>query len=223
MKGSSLYHQSETIFIIQILKKIFTMKTSTLSLALVLMTTLSFSTMFAATLPVEDITIGKTTESISVNWKNMTQQTIHVKILNAKQEVVLEEMVQNQTEFIKQYVVSDFQNGEYNLVISKKSNRITQPFSIQKGALILSGMDKKITYFPILSQKNNQFNVSVFLGYSGTITVKVLDEDKNKIFAQSFTNVSMLHKRFSLNNVADGMYKVEITAGDETFYYSIVK
>jgi hypothetical protein len=84
-------------------------------------------------------------------------------------------------------------------------------------------MDKKVTYFPVLKQKNNQFDVSVFLGYSGMITVNVIDENKNKIFAQSFTDVSMLHKRFSLNNAADGLYKVEVIAGDETFYYSIVK
>ena len=199
------------------------MKTSTLSLALVLMTTLSFSTMFAATLPVEDITIANTTKSISVNWENLTQQTIHVKIINTLQEVVMEETVKNQTEFIKQYNVSDLQNGQYKMVITKKSSRITQPFIIQNGALALSERDRKVTYFPVLSQKNNQFDVSVFLGYSGTITVNVLDEDKNKIFAHSFTDVSMLHKRFSLNNAADGLYKVEVIAGDETFYYSIVK
>jgi hypothetical protein len=199
------------------------MKTIKYYFAIVLMTTLSISTMFAATLPVEDIIIGNTPESISVNWDNLTQQTIHVKIVNANQEIVKEEIVKNQTEFVKKYEVSTFLNGAYNLVITKKSSRITQPFSIRNGTLSLKESDKKVTYFPVISQKGNQFDVSVFLDYSGAITVNLLDENKNKIFTQTYDNASTLHKRYNLNNIAEGMYKVEVITGDETFYYSFVK
>jgi transposase len=199
------------------------MKLHKISPAFALVAILSISTMFANTLPVEDIIIGNTMQSISVNWDNLTQQTIHVKILNASQEVVMQESVKNQTEFMKQYQVSGLSNGHYNLVITKKSSRITQPFSIQNGKLSLSETDRKVTYLPIFSQKNNQFDVSVFLGYSGIVSVNVLDESKNKIFTHTYTDVSILHKRFSLDSVAEGMYKVEVIAGDETFYYSIVK
>jgi hypothetical protein len=199
------------------------MKTNTISLAFALVATLSISTLFATTLPVEDIIIGNTTASISINWNNLTQQTIHVKILNARQEVVMEESVKNQTEFINQYPVSDLPNGSYSLVITQKGRRITQPFSIQNGALKLSETDKKVKYFPVFSSKNNQFDVSVFLNYSGMIAVNVLDENKNKIFTQTFDNVSILHKRFSLDSAAEGLYKIEVMAGDEMFYFSMVK
>jgi hypothetical protein len=199
------------------------MKTHSISLAFALVATLSISTLFATTLPVEDIIIGNTTASISINWNHLTQQTIHVKILNARQEVVMEESVKNQTEFINQYLVSDLPSGQYNLVITQKGRRITQPFSIQHGALNLSETDRKVKYFPVFTQKNNQFDVSVFLSYSGTIAVNVLDEDKNKIFTRTFDNVSILHKRFSLDTAAEGLYKIEVMAGDETFYFSMVK
>jgi hypothetical protein len=199
------------------------MKANFIFLAFALVATLFISPLLATTLPVEDIHIGNTTESISINWDNLTQQTIHVKILNTGQEVVMEESVKNQTEFIKQYHVSDLPSGAYSLVITKKGSRITQPFSIQHGALKLSETDRKVKYFPVFSQKNNQFDVSVFLGYSGTIAVNVLDEGKNKIFTQTFDNVSILQKRFSLNSAAEGLYKIEVVAGDETFYFSMVK
>jgi hypothetical protein len=199
------------------------MKKYTFSFVSALVATLSFSTLFATTLPVEDIIIGNSKESISVNWNNLSQQIIHVKILNANQEVVMEESVKNQAEFVKQFHVTDLQNGFYNLVITKKGSRIVQPFSIQCGTLSLSEKDKKVKYFPVFSQKNNQFDVSVFLGYSGTVSVNVLDEDKNTIFTKSYDNVSMLHKRFSLDSAAEGQYKVEVIAGDETFYFSMVK
>lgn len=199
------------------------MKTYTFFLALVLSTTFSISTMFANTLPVEDITIGNTTESITINWDNPTQQTIHVKIIDARQEIIMEETVKNQTDFMKYYPIADLQNGHYNLVITNRSNRITQPFSIENGTLNLSETDRKVKYIPAVSQKNNVFDVSVFLGYSGTITVNLIDEDKNKIFTQTYTNTSILHKRYNLANTAEGNYKVEVIAGDETFYYSIVK
>jgi hypothetical protein len=199
------------------------MKKHLISLAIALVAILSTSTMFATTLPFEDIIIGNTTESISVNWGNLTHQTIHVKIVNARQEVVMEEVVKNQTEFMKQYHVTALPSGCYNLVITQKSSIITQSFSLLHGALSLSEADRKVKYLPVFSQKNNQFAISVFLGYSGTITVNVLDADKNKIFTQTYDNVSILHKRFSLDSTADGMYKVAVIVGDETFYYSIVK
>jgi hypothetical protein len=199
------------------------MKKYTFSLAFALVATLSFSTLFATALPVEDIIIANSTESISVNWDNLSQQTIDVKILNAQQEVVVQESVTNQTEFVKQYHAADLQDGAYNLVITQKGSRITQPFSVQNGALSLSEKDRKVKFFPVFSQKNNQFDVSVFLGYSGTVSVNVLDEAQNTIFTQTYDNVSILHKRFSLDTAADGLYKVAVVAGDETFYYSMLK
>ena len=199
------------------------MKNYTIFIALVLMTNLSISNLFATALPLEDITIGNTTESIFVNWNNLNQQTIHVKIVTANQEVVIDETVKNQTELMKQYNVSTLENGSYNLVITKKNSRITQPFSIENGQLKLSENDKKVKYLPVFTQKNNQFDVNVFLGYVGTITVNVFDEDQHTVFTQAYTDVSFLHKRFSLNNTAEGVYKIAVTAGDETFYYTFIK
>ena len=199
------------------------MKTHTIFLALVLSASFSISTLFANALPVEDIKIGNTTESITVNWDNLTQQTIHVKIIDAHQEIVLEETVDNQTDFMKQYAITNFQDGQYNLVITKRSCRITQPFSIENGKLNLFETEKKVKCFPIVSQKNNVFDVSVFLGYSGTITVNLVDEDKNQIFTHTYTDISIVHKRFNLANTAEGNYNVAVVADDETFYYPIVK
>lgn len=199
------------------------MKAHLISLAIALVATLSISTMSANTLPVEDILIGNTSESITVDWNNLTEQTVHVKIINANQEVVMEESVKNQTVYTKKYYVADLQNGQYNLVIVKKSSRITQPFSISHGKLSLSETEKKVKHFPVVTQKNNHFDISVFLGYNGTVSVNLLDESKNKVFTQTYDNVSMLHKRFSLGNIAEGLYKVEVMAGNETFYYSIMK
>jgi hypothetical protein len=199
------------------------MKTVKFFSAFSLIAILCVSMTYANVLPLDDIIIGNTTESVSVNWKNLGKQTVHVKIINENQVVVMDEKVKNQVEFLKQYRVTTLPSGRYNLVITKEKSRITQPFSVQNGELSVLETDKKVKHFPTFSQKNGSLSINFFLGYFGTITVKVLDDYGNTVYSQKNENAFCLHKSYNFDRAERGTYKVELVADGEVFSYLMSK
>jgi hypothetical protein len=197
------------------------MKTIKFFAAFALVAILSTQTLFARNLPFDDVIISSATESVSLNLGNVGSNAISVKIVNEAQEAILTEKVKNKPNFLKKYDVTTMPSGHYTMIITKENSRVTQPFIVQKGVLSLSETDKKVKYFPAFYFKNDNMDVNVFLGYYGTITVNVLDEEGNKVFSQKHDNVEVLHRRYNMSQLACGTYKVEVFAGDETFSYLI--
>jgi hypothetical protein len=197
------------------------MKTIKFFAAFALVAILSTQTLVARNLPFDDVIISSATESVSLNLSNVGARAISVKIVNDNQEAIVTERVENKTNFLKKYDVTTMPSGHYTMIITKENSRITQPFSVQKGILSLSETDKKVKYFPAVYFKNDNMDVNAFLGYYGTITVNVLDEDGNKVFTQKNDNVEVLHRRYNIRDLTSGTYKIEVVAGGETFNYSI--
>jgi hypothetical protein len=197
------------------------MKTIKFFAAFALVAILSTQTLFAHDLPFDDVIISSESESVSLNLGNVGSSVISIKIVNEAQEAILKETVKNKPNFLKKYDVATMPSGHYTMIITKENSRITQPFSVQKGVLSLSETDRKVKYFPAFYFKNGNMDINVFLGYYGTITVNVLDEDGNKVFSQKNDNIEVLHKRYNMGQLACGTYKVEVVAGDEAFNYLI--
>jgi hypothetical protein len=197
------------------------MKTIKFFAAFALVAILSTQTLVARNLPFDDVIISSATESVSLNLSNVGARAISVKIVNDNQEAIVTERVENKTTFLKKYDVTTMPSGHYTMIITKENSRITQPFSVQKGILSLSETDKKVKYFPAVYFKNDNMDVNAFLGYYGTITVNVLDEDGNTVFTQKNDNVEVLHRRYNIRDLTSGTYKIEVVAGGETFNYSI--
>jgi hypothetical protein len=199
------------------------MKTIKFFAAFALVAILSTQSLVARNLPFDDVIISSSTESVSLNLVNVGTRAISVKIVNDNQEAIVTERVENKTNFLKKYDVTTMPSGHYTMIITKENSRITQPFSVQKGVLSLSETDKKVKYFPAVYFKNDNMDVNAFLGYYGTITVNILDEDGNKIFSQKNDNVEVLHRRYNIRDLTSGTYKIEVVVGGETFNYSILR
>jgi Fimbrillin-A associated anchor proteins Mfa1 and Mfa2 len=199
------------------------MKTMNFFAAFALVATLSTQSLFANDLPFDDVIISGATEAVTLNLGNVDSRTISVKIVSEDQETIYTENVKNEPKFLKKYNVAKIPSGNYTLIITKENSRVTQPFSVQNGVLSLSETDKKVKYFPNVYFKENTMDVNAFLGYYGTITVKVFDEEGNIVFNQKNENVVNLHKRYNVGELPIGTYAVEVVAGDETFSFSILR
>jgi hypothetical protein len=199
------------------------MKTVKFFSAYALIAILCVSATYANALPLDDIIIGNTTESVSVNWKNLGKQTVNVQIVNENHVVVMEDKVKNQAEFLKQYRVTTLPSGHYNLVVTKERSRITQPFDVQNGELSVQETGKMVKYFPTFGYKNGNLDINFLLGYYGTITVNILDDNGNNLHSRKSENVLTLNKRYSLEQLPHGVYKVQLVADGETYYYLILK
>lgn len=172
-----------------------------------------------------ETTVKVTADSkvINVNLGEVKNDVVTIRIEDSEGNVLLSDKVRTTQKATKRYNVSKLEKGSYNLIVSKQTSRITQPFQITEDKLTISEIEKKEKFIPVVAQKQDQLNVNVLLGNYSNITVSIYDNTGHKVFEEKNYVVMTLHKSYNLSQLGSGVYIAEVMAGDETFYYTIEK
>ena len=169
------------------------------------------------------VKISAAQKGIIVNLGSVQKETVSIVIKDADENVLVNEMVKETPNFIKRYNMSQMPNGAYTLTVTKKTQRTVQPFELTKGGLTITELEKKEKFMPVVSFQNNKLDVNVLLGKYSNISVTILDNEGRNVTTDKNYVVLDLHKRYNLSDLPNGAYIVEVMAGDETFYQTIVK
>jgi hypothetical protein len=164
-----------------------------------------------------------TDKAIIVNLGNVKGETVTITIENADGIRLMTEHVKETVHFSKKYKVSQLDNGQYKMIVSKKTVRTTQPFDITSMGIVMVETEKKEKFMPVVSFTDNKLNVNVLLGNYGNITVSIYDAEAYKIMEDKHYVVLTLHKMFNVSALPKGIYVVDIMAGDEHFFQTINK
>ena len=119
--------------------------------------------------------------------------------------------------------MSQLGTGRYTLTVTKKTVRTVQTFEITAKKLALMTIDKKEKFLPMVSMNKGKLDVNVLLGNYNNITVTILDNEGREVTKDKNYVVLNLHKRYNLSELPNGIYVIEVMAGDETFYQTVEK
>jgi hypothetical protein len=170
-----------------------------------------------------EVKIASTTQSVIVNLGDVQHEEITISLVDNDQNTLITETVKDVKGFIKKYNVSRLEDGSYKMIITKKTIRTVQPFSIEKGAVKMSSIDKKEKFLPTLTFNNDKLDVNVLLGNYSNITVKLFDIEGRIVLSDKHYAEFKLNQRYDLSKLPAGTYMAEVMAGDETFSYSVTK
>jgi hypothetical protein len=169
------------------------------------------------------VKISSIEKSVVVNLGSVQKEEITITIEDSYGNTLTTETIKNHPNFVKKYNVSKLENGQYSITITKKTLRTVQPFTVSLGGVTMLDVEKKEKFIPVLVQNGNKLDVNVLLGNYNNITVKIVDNEGRSAMEDKNYVVLTLHKRFDLSKLPAGAYVAEVKAGDETFYYSIVR
>jgi hypothetical protein len=169
------------------------------------------------------VKIASTSKTIIVNFGDVQKEEITIKILDGDENTLMSESVKNVKGFTKKYNMSRLDDGNYKMVITKTTIRTVQPFTIEDGIVKMSETEKKEKFLPVISFKDEKLDVNVLLGNYSNIIVKLFDNEGHEVMTDKYLAEFKLNKRYNLSNLQAGVYVAEVTAGDETFSYTISK
>jgi hypothetical protein len=167
--------------------------------------------------------IAASSENVIVDLGTVEKEEITITIKNNDDITLLTEKVKNVKDFAKKYNVKRLEDGAYRMIITKKTIRTVQPFTMEKGKVIMSPNEKKEKFLPTISFSNNKLDVNVLLGNYSNILVKVYDTEGNIVVDEKHYVALQLNKRFNMEKLQTGRYTAEVKAGDETFSYTFKK
>ncbi len=196
---------------------------------LALATTLCANTLSAngiedsADLTGTTVKISAVNKSIILNLGTIEKEIVSVVIRDEKGSILVNETAKKTPSFIKKYNMSRLENGEYTMTVTKTTLRTTQPFKITNEGIVLTEMEKKEKFLPVVLLNNNKLDVNVLLKDYSTITVNIFDNQGVRVKQEKLEKALIFHKRYNISQLPAGAYVVEVTAGDETFYHTVVK
>jgi uncharacterized protein YbcV (DUF1398 family) len=170
-----------------------------------------------------EVKIASNAQNVIVNLGDVQHEEIKISLVDDDQNTLLTETVQDVKGFAKKYNVSRLEDGSYKMIITKKTVRTVQPFSIEHGVVKMSGMDKKEKFLPTMSFNNGKLDVNVLLGNYSNIIVKLYDNEGRLVMSDKHYAEFKLNQRYDLSKLAVGTYVAEVMAGDETFSYTVTK
>jgi hypothetical protein len=169
------------------------------------------------------VKIASTTQSVIVNLGDVQNEEIKISLVDEDQKTLMTETVKNVNGFVKKYNMSRLEDGSYKMIITKKTVRTVQPFTIEKGEVKMSGMDKKEKFLPALSFNNGKLDVNVLLTNYSNIIVKLFDNEGREVMTDNHYAEFKLNQRYDLAKLPAGVYVAQVMAGDETFSYTVTK
>ena len=188
------------------------------------------ATLFTNTLSAHVSDVATTTvqfsavkKSIIVNLGNTEKEMVSVVIADEKGNILMSEKVKQAANFIKRYNMTQLENGAYTMTVTKTTIRTIQPFNLTREGIVMTELEKTEKFIPVVMLKDNKLDVNVLLKTYGNISVNVYDNVGRKLKQEKRSDVLNFHKRYNIAQLPDGAYVVEVTAGDETFYHTVVK
>jgi hypothetical protein len=169
-----------------------------------------------------NITAIDNSKTVMVTLTNTATGDLTVVLEDASGTKYATDAIKSSARFAKKYNLSQLEAGNYRLVVTKNAFKTIQPFELTNRAVILNELERKDKFLPTISQKDNKMDVNVLLGNYSNVIVKVYDTEGKLAFTDKNYVVLTLHKRYDLSKLAKGSYVVEVLAGDETQYFTIV-
>lgn len=169
------------------------------------------------------VRIASSSKTIIVNFGDVLKEEITLRIMDENENTLLSETVKNVKSFTKKYNMSRLDNGNYKMIVTKKTIRTVQPFTIEAGIVTMSETEKKEKFLPTITFNDDKLDVNVLLGNYSNIVVKLYDNEGKEIMSDKHLAEFKLNKRYNLAKLQAGVYVAEVLAGDETFSYTITK
>jgi hypothetical protein len=169
------------------------------------------------------IKIAATTENVIVNLGAVGKEEVTIKIVNNDETILMTETVKNVKDFGKKYNVKALENGKYRLIVTKKTIRTEQPFTVHNGVVSMSQAEQKEKFLPTVNFHDDKLDVNVLLGNYSNIIVTLYDENGKEVMSEKHYVQLQLNQRYNVSKLTKGTYIASVKAGDETFTYSFSK
>ena len=183
---------------------------------------ISFSTIAAADAPATIyISKARETKKIVLNLENMSADKVTCEFIAEDGEIIFTDVVETANKTAKQYDLSQLPSGDYTIEVNDLMKIERLNLSISNKNVTLEENVSDITFKPTvwLNEDNTvDFNL-LMLGKSATLAIYAPNGEVLK--TDRFRKANVASKRYNLNNLEAGEYRVVVFHKGETFVYTL--
>ena len=151
------------------------------------------------------------TDKFVLSFDNLLREKVSIKIYNAANKLVFQEVQYNSGELRKKYDLSSLKDGFYTMKIESEKFSFTEEFEIGKD---WNTSSFEATIAPD-ALNGNKLRVG-FANAKSDVTVEITDVAGNIIHSETFSN-QFGNQLFNMNDLRPGQYTVTVYSDGNSF------
>ncbi len=169
------------------------------------------------------ITASKTGKKIGVVLKKKNQRPTTLRIIDAKDELLFEEITSNKSNFRKTFDLGSLPVGNYFLSIDNGHKELVQPIYILKDMVYVYKKERVVFFYPVFKQTDDRLDFALLnTDDKSDVVFSVIDENGESVFREKLHNPLKVERRYNLSNLEGGDYVVRVDTRQKTYYKNIV-
>jgi len=153
---------------------------------------------------------------------NPTASFLKMKIYDEAGNLYYSNKVSAETTDQKLFDFSYLEDGTYNIVLTGKGDKLEKKFEVLNNKLVAESLDK-LTEKTLFRAEDNSLFVT-YLSFKNTnFKISINDEFGNEVFENSYVSEPTFSKKFNVEALPKGDYKVRLVSDNKEYNYAFRK
>ncbi len=158
---------------------------------------------------------GKTFTLDFSDWKGAE---IYVDILNKNGDIVYNEELNSKVKRYRKYDFSKIPSGKYRIILKDEFKKVVYNLDVNRNEITIS--EPTLRYSPVVKVEDKHIDVNM-LALGEDVKVTITDDKGETLYEKTEKDVLSLNKRFNLNKLESGDYRIIISYDNEWFSHSV--
>lgn len=162
------------------------------------------------------------TEFSIVSIINPTESALKMKIYDNDGNLYYSKKVSSATTDQKLFDFSYLDNGTYKIVLSGENETIEKEFKVEDNKLITENT-KEVAEKTLFRTEENSLFVTYLSFDNNNFNLSILDSFGNEVFEESYDSEPTFSKKFNVEALPKGEYKVRLISNAKEYNYAFRK
>lgn len=153
---------------------------------------------------------------------NPTESFLKMKIYDEAGNLYYSNKISSETTNQKLFDFSYLEDGTYKIVLTGKGDKLEKKFEVVNNKLVAESADKMTEKTLFRAEDNNLF-VSYLSFENTTFNISINDDFGNEVFNGSYASEPSFSKKFNVEALPKGDYKVRLVSDKKEYNYAFRK
>lgn len=153
---------------------------------------------------------------------NPTESALKLKIYDTEGNLYYSKKVSGETTNQKLFDFSYLEDGVYKIVLTGNKVNVEKKFEIENNKLI-SEKQEEIAEKTLFRSEDNNLFVTYLSFENKNFNLSILDSFGNEVFLESYSSEPTFSKKFNVEALPKGEYKVRLISNDKEYNYAFRK
>jgi len=153
---------------------------------------------------------------------NPTESFLKMKIYDEAGNLYYSNKISGETTNQKLFDFSYLEDGTYKIVLTGKGDKLEKKFEVVNNKLVAESADKMTEKTLFRAEDNNLF-VSYLSFENTTFNISINDDFGNEVFNGSYASEPSFSKKFNVEALPKGDYKVRLVSNKKEYNYAFRK